>query len=436
MFDPKRLVCVFIPLVALALADRLTAEETAERWVSLFNGKDLSGWVAPDNDHTWKVVDGVIDYEAKGGNLLTAKQYEDYVLRFEWRFKRTAGPPYHAKVFNPDGTQKKDAKGKPVTQPVANADSGVYVRGIGKSQVNLWCWPCGSGQLWSYHNSKDPELRQGALPKVKADKPVGEWNDMEITMRGERIKVVLNGQLVIDTRMPGVPTKGPIALQHHGGYNAKKKQWNSASALVQFRNLRIKELPKDRWVDLFNGKDFDGWLFHLGKTGTENHGTFKAVDGTIVCSGRPAGYLYTAKSYSSYTLEYEWAFKRPENLKEDKDFRGNSGCLVHIGRENALAVWPVSIEVQGMNRDAGRILPIPRSVKCKHTFDRTTLDKVRKPVGQWNKTVIDVDGGEMKVSINGSVVSTVTECELTEGPIGFQSEGKEIHWRNIRIRER
>ena len=203
---------------------------------SLFNGKNLKGWKTPSGEHTWKVVDGVIDYEAKGGNLTTEKSFGDYVLRLDWRFKRTAGPPYNAKLF--------DAVGNVIgNKPVKNADSGIFVRGSGKSQLNLWCWPCGSGQLWAFHGSKDPAIRKGALPKVNADKPVGEWNEMEITMKGETVTVVLNGKTVIDqSKMPGVGTKGPIVLQHHGGYNAKNKTWSSASALIQFRNLSIKEL--------------------------------------------------------------------------------------------------------------------------------------------------------------------------------------------------
>ncbi len=222
---------------------RFPGGPAGEGWSSMFNGTDLTGWVTPKGDHTWKVIDGVIDYEAKGGSLRTQKEYGDYELHIEWRFKRTAGPPYRAKLFNPDGTQKKDASGRPMTKEIANADSGIFTRGSGKTQVNLWCWPCGSGQLWSCHRDKDPEIRMGALPKARADRPVGEWNEMQITMKGDRVTVVLNGQTVIDdSRIPGAPPTGPIVLQHHGGYNEKKKQWSPASALVQFRNIWIREM--------------------------------------------------------------------------------------------------------------------------------------------------------------------------------------------------
>ena len=80
-------------------------------------------------------------------------------------------------------------------------------------------------------------------PKMNADRPVGEWNEMEVTMRGDRLTVVLNGQTVIENaQLPGVPATGPIGLQHHGGRN-RDGTLNSASSLMQFRNIAIRELP-------------------------------------------------------------------------------------------------------------------------------------------------------------------------------------------------
>ncbi len=190
------------------------------------------------------------------------------------------------------------------------------------------------------------------------------------------------------------------------------------------------------WTPLFNGKDFDGWKFHLGKEGADNQGTFTIDDGVLVCNGKPSGYMYTEKSYCCYTLKLEFAFKRPDGLKNDSDFRGNSGCLIHMGEKNALGVWPRSIEVQGAHRQMGLILPIPRNVECKRTLDNEAREKVLKPVGQFNTMQVEVKGGDMVISVNGSVVSTVGDCELTEGPIGFQSEGAETHWKNIQIREK
>ena len=77
-------------------------------------------------------------------------------------------------------------------------------------------------------------------PKMKADRPVGEWNSFHIVMRGDRLTVTLNDKLIIDeAQLPGVPRKGPIALQLH----AERKDGQWGASLVQFRNIRIKELP-------------------------------------------------------------------------------------------------------------------------------------------------------------------------------------------------
>ena len=223
----------------------------------------------------------------------------------------------------------------------------------------------------------------------------------------------------------------------------KKRQMRTAFPIVLVlaatvacpASLPAQDKTEQGWTDLFNGKDFAGWQFHLGKDGADNKGTFVIKDGILICNGNPAGYMVTEKSFSNYTLKFEFAFKRPADLKDDAEFRGNSGCLIHVGEKNALGVWPRSIEVQGANRQMGLILPIPRDVKCTRTLDEETLAKVRKPVGEFNTMEIKVEGGDMVISLNGSVVSTVGDCELTAGPIGFQSEGAETHWKNIRIRE-
>jgi len=209
-----------------------------------------------------------------------------------------------------------------------------------------------------------------------------------------------------------------------------------AVSLAAAGPLAAQEDSEEGWTSLFNGKDFEGWKFHLGREGADNNGTFTVKDGVVICSGSPSGYMYTEKSYGNYTLRFEFAFKRPDGLADDSAFGGNSGCLIHVGQKNALGVWPRSIEVQGMNRQMGLILPIPRNVKCTRTFENETSAEVRKPLGEFNLIEIEVQGGDMVIRINGAVVSTVGDCELTEGPIGFQSEGAETHWKNIRIREK
>lgn len=238
-------------LLSLLLATTLAASAAEDGFAPLFNGKDLTHWTLPEGDNGhWKVVDGVIDYDScseapgKDKNLWTAKEYGDFILKIDWRLKQTTGL-YPMPIVLPDGTHKLDEQGNEIKIPTANADSGIYLRGVGKSQINIWCWPIGSGEVYGYRMDKTmpPEVRAGVTPKVKADKPVGEWNTFEITMMGDRLTVVLNGQTVIDkAQLPGIPASGRLGLQHHGGKNPKTGELSAASSLIQFRNISIKEL--------------------------------------------------------------------------------------------------------------------------------------------------------------------------------------------------
>jgi len=126
---------------------------------------------------------------------------------------------------------------------VPDADSGIYLRGSSKSQVNIWCWPIGSGEVYGYRTdaSMPPAVRAAVTPKRNADRDIGQWNTFEITLRRDRLTVILNGIEVIgDAELPGVPARGPIALQHHG--EKKGGVWTAPPSLVQFRNVSIKEL--------------------------------------------------------------------------------------------------------------------------------------------------------------------------------------------------
>jgi hypothetical protein len=220
-------------------------------FVALFNGRDLSGWTVPEGDNGhWRVVDGVIDYdaesEAKGGkDLWTAREFADYVLRVDWRIKEAPYLDPKIMYILPDGTQARDIHGKPHRLTLPNADSGILLRGSDKYQVNILCWPMGSGEMYGVRTDPNasPELRAAATPRTQADRPVGEWNTFEITVRGHTVAVVLNGRLVIPgADIPDIPLSGRIGLQHHG--LKKDGQWAQAPSLLQFKEILIKELPK------------------------------------------------------------------------------------------------------------------------------------------------------------------------------------------------
>jgi hypothetical protein len=243
-----------LPLHTLALAFITAAvyaqssEKVPAGFKSLFNGSDFTNWKLPDGDNGhWKIKDGVIDYdaesEAQDKNLWTDKEYKDFVLYVDWRIKETPWKNQNVPLILPSGLHKLDENGKPISMTLPDSDSGIILRGVGKCQANIWCWPIGSGEVYGYRMDEKmpPEVRRGVTPKVNADKNIGEWNTFKITMKSNRMSVDLNGINVIENALlPELPEKGRIALQHHG--SKKDGEWVSPPSLVQFRRVYIKEL--------------------------------------------------------------------------------------------------------------------------------------------------------------------------------------------------
>ncbi len=201
----------------------------------LFDGKNLDSWdMKPGHEGHWKIEGDALHYDgkstAKDKNLWSKDSYGDLVLKLEWRWAGEAHGKRKRPVLDPStGEAKKDGNGKPMMVLVDELDSGIYLRGNSASQVNLWNWPCGSGEVYGYRTNKrhPQEIRAALTPKVNADKPIGEWNEMVITLKGDRLTVVNNGNEVISkAQLPGVPEKGKIALQHHG-------------SAIEFKNITI-----------------------------------------------------------------------------------------------------------------------------------------------------------------------------------------------------
>lgn len=233
--------------IGVSAQDQCIYEEAG--YTSLFNGKDLSGWKIPEGDNGhWSVIDNVIDYdalsEAEGSkDLWTEREFGDFVLHIEWRFKGYGDHLFALPTILPDGSYLTDENGTVIEPLRPNSDSGILLKGDG--QANLWCWSVGSGELWSVRTDQNlpPEVRAAAVPSENADKPVGQWNAFDIIVRGDRITLSNNGVVVIHNALfPGLDVKGPIGLQHHGGINQETGKLLGGSSLVQFRNIWIKEL--------------------------------------------------------------------------------------------------------------------------------------------------------------------------------------------------
>ena len=222
---------------------------SADGFLPLFTGIDFAGWKVPagDNGH-WKIAGDVIDYDAKSEapgakHLWTDREFADYTLVLDWRIKETPYTNPRARKILPDGSEEAGPDGKPLSLAIPDSDSGIILGGDQKYQVNIWCWPVGSGEMYGIRTdgARPAELRAAVTPRVKADKPIGQWNRYEITHRKGTVSVVLNGQSVLPgAKIPDLPATGAIGLQHHGGM--KDGVWNSPPALVQFRNVFVKEL--------------------------------------------------------------------------------------------------------------------------------------------------------------------------------------------------
>jgi hypothetical protein len=150
---------------------------TMKGWTALFDGNNLDAFKVDEGQKKhWIVDNGLIRYDGRAGSLWTREEFADFQLRVDWRMPRVS-------------------------------DSGVFLRGTGKGQMNIWCWDQGSGQLWGYR----------ADPKSNEDKPVGEWNTFLATMKGDLLTLELNGvEVFTQQQLKGIPESGPIALQKHG----------------------------------------------------------------------------------------------------------------------------------------------------------------------------------------------------------------------------
>jgi hypothetical protein len=178
---------------------------------------------------------------------------------------------------------------------------------------------------------------------------------------------------------------------------------------------------------LFNGNDFEGWKLFIPDKNVDPLSVWSVHDGVIRCSGTPKGYMRTTKAYSNYKVSLEWRW--PED-------GGNNGLLLHVVGDDA--VWPKSIESQLQHENAGDLWVIGGAEFAEHV-DKSTrrvvkkTDHNEKPLGEWNRMEAVCDGDTIRVYVNGLLQNEATECTVTEGSIGLQSEGTPIEFRNIVI---
>ncbi|OHB70926.1 MAG: hypothetical protein A2V70_19505 [Planctomycetes bacterium RBG_13_63_9] len=192
-------------------------------------------------------------------------------------------------------------------------------------------------------------------------------------------------------------------------------------------------------IDLFNGKNLDGWSCFTIDPNVKMEDVWSVKDGLLVCKGEPLGYLYTNKDYETYQLVVEWRWapgKKP----------GNSGVLLRIAGD-PVSFLPKCCEAQLMSGNAGDMYGF-HGYSLKGPADRlkeiensqlgkfvgvTKMKSAEKEPGEWNRYEISADGPTITLVINGQEVNRATDCDVLAGKIGLQSEGAEIHFRKVQL---
>ncbi|MDR1097764.1 MAG: DUF1080 domain-containing protein [Tannerella sp.] len=408
---------------------------SAEGFVSIFNGKDLTGWkglVADPIQRTkmkpaalksaqakadevmrsgWSAVDGELVFNGKGDNICTEKLYGDFEMYVDWKLD-PAGP---------------------------EADAGIYLRGT--PQVQIWDTSrvnvgaqVGSGGL--YNNAVNP-----GKPLKVADNRLGEWNTFYIKMTGDRVTVKLNGELVVDNvvlenywdRSQPIPPVEQIELQAHG-------------SKVYYRNIYVKELErpepyqlsaeekKEGFNILFDGTNMHEW--------TGNLVDYRLEDGCISLSAdsKFGGNLYTKKEYANFIYRFEFQLTPA----------ANNGIGIRTPLEGDAAY--VGMELQVLDSEH----PVYKNL-AEYQYHGSIYGIIPakrgylKPLGEWNTQEIVADGNHIKVTLNGTVILDGDLKEATKngtadkrehpglfnksGHIGFLGHGSAVKFRNIRIKE-
>ena len=422
-----------------AIKKHLAEMPQGEGFVSLFNGKDLTGWKglvqnpiarakmkpaqlakeqakADENmRRDWKVEDGLLVFEGSGyDNLCTEKQYGDFEMYVDW-------------MLDPAGPE---------------ADAGIYLRGT--PQVQIWDTSrvnvgaqVGSGGL--YNNQVNE-----SKPSKVADNKLGEWNSFYIKMVGDRVTVVLNGEKVVDDvilenywdrKLPIFPIE-QIELQAHG-------------SKVYYRNIYVKELErkepfklsaeeeKEGFKVLFDGTNMHEW--------TGNTVDYTLEDGCIsmIPSKSYGGNLYTKNEYGNFVYRFE--FQLTPGANNGVGIRTPmEGDAAYVGMEIQIldCEHPIYKDITPLQHHGSVYGIIPAKADHHDAF---------KPAGEWNYEEIVADGDNIKVTVNGVVIMEGNIREATKngtadhkehpglfnkkGHIGFLGHGSPVKFRNIRIKE-
>lgn len=396
-----RILTPLVLLFGLAwISAAALAGGTSDGFTDLFNGKDLSGWKTilgngkPDDGNTFHVHDGVIVVSGKpNGYFYTEKSYKNYILRYDWKFIKDGNSGLLVHIQGPQRVWPRC----------------IEVQGMQRDHGNIF--PVGN---------METSFKKDAAAQKKAIK-IGEWNTTEVICMNGEITAKVNG-IQVSTGKSEL-TEGTFGFQSEG-------------TELHFKNIKIKTLDNtaagdDGFKPIFNGKNLAGWKTFFADTKNDTTKNIVVQDGEIQVNGQqPFGYVYTEKSFKNFVIRYSWTYPKDQPEKTTM----NSGLLLHMQEPHK--VWPKSVEPQGRYKDHGKLFFIgfEKGAKTEQKFDEMAQKAALRPSYEWNTTEVTARGdGSVEVRINGKLINT-GKSELTEGPIGFQSEGARIHFKDIMIK--
>lgn len=153
----------------------------------------------------------------------------------------------------------------------------------------------------------------------------------------------------------------------------------------------------------------------------------------IVSTGKPNGFLRSKKSYKNYVLRAEWRFKKEGWVPKPEDEGWpNAGFFIHAGK--TVDGWPMSFEVQGHFGEVGSLFGV-RKAHIEGAKRGVIVKEDRVPFGDWDHYEITSQDGKITVVLNGKLVNEGHNAHPSEGNICLQSEGWEVHYRNVEIKE-
>ena len=188
-------------------------------------------------------------------------------------------------------------------------------------------------------------------------------------------------------------------------------------------------------IELFNGTNFDGFAFCM-RNDADPLQTWSVTNGVIHCNGAATGYFRTKQSYSNYVVTVEWRFVKVAPKKD------NTGVLVHMQLPDK--VWPPCIQNQGKSGRQGDLF-VMSGVECKehlalgkdaNTPVAFTGPSAENPIGEWNTNVTTCFGKTVAANINQKLLNVITECTVSSGFVGIQSEGADFEIRKMYLNPR